>query len=55
MLCRGDVSSCQKQVRLNGVPMEAMAAENTIEILLTPADSEISGVELALYWKQTKR
>lgn len=86
VLCRGDVSSCQKQVRLNGVPledsgendelfpetvregqfppeqtfncrvpMEALAAENTIEILLTPADREIFGVELALYRKQTKR
>lgn len=33
------------------VPMEALAAENTIEILLTAAETEIFGVELALYRK----
>lgn len=34
------------------VPLEALAAENRIEITLNPADIEIFGVELALYRDQ---
>ena len=34
------------------VPIEALKAENTIEITLNPADIEIFGLELALYRNQ---
>ena len=31
------------------VPLEALAMENRVEIMLAPVDMEIFGVELALY------
>lgn len=35
-----------------GLSIEALKAENTIEITLNPADIEIFGLELALYRNQ---